>query len=365
MNENERRFVLKCFAAYYKKADLEVPRIEQREFGIGISDKIDARHLSFANTELLRAYLISNTPMFISHSAAFYAFPRATPIEKKGWLGADLIFDLDVHLENELELAPLEQLKEKVHTLVEDFLIDDFGISPAHIVINFSGNRGYHIHVRDPNFADLQSAERREITDYIRGVGLNYEDFFTITELGKKAQRISGPTPKEHGWRGRFARAVVKLLNTNPTAISRKFKNEEEKELFLSGIEVGNWSKTSVDDIIPRLSVVLGELHRSAVLTDAAVTYDLSRLIRLQNSIHGGSGLIAKTVRHLENFEPTSDAVLQCPELEVKFARDAPELEFGNLTHGPFKVGEKKELPGPFALFLLLKGFVNLTSPPN
>ncbi len=355
MNEDELEFVLSTFAKYYSKAQFNIDNIEKREFGVGRYKKIERRHISFATEDALRSYLLANTPFYISHSAAFYENPSATPIDKKGWQGAELVFDLDAHLENKYDFKPLQQIKESVVSLVEDFLLNDFGISKRNIVIVFSGNRGYHVYIKDPEFFSLGSNERREIVDYVSGTGLDYRQFFSSEEITKKAIRITGPKPEERGWRGRFARAVIKMLETDPKKISQKFANAEERSKFLSGIKEGNWSKTSVPHIIETLDVVANELDIKKVLADSVVTHDISKLIRMPNSIHGGAGLIAKPVDDISKFDPYKDALVDCQEQTLEFLEEVPKIEFANTTHGPFKKGERKELVGPLALFLILK----------
>jgi DNA primase small subunit len=360
MNNRELNFVLAQFARYYSKAKIDVERIEQREFGVGIEKKIDVRHLAFSDINALRSYLISNTPLYISHSTAFYEHPDATPMQNKGWLGAELVFDLDVHTEKKYDIASLEKVKENVITLVEDFLLKDFGIDKNSVVVVFSGNRGYHVYVKDAAFFELGSDERREIANYVAGVGLNYKQFFNVEAITKNAVRITGPKPTEHGWRGRFARAAIKVLNNNPKKISPKFLKEEERINFISGINNGNWSKTSVPDIIEKMGVVAEELNTNRIITDAAVTHDITKLIRMPNSIHGGSGLIAKPVKRIDEFEPYRDALIECEPFTVEFIEDVPSIEFANSTYGPFKKGEKKELIGALALLFLLKESANV-----
>ena len=129
--------IKKIFAEYYATADIRIPEIERREFGIGNKKKIDARHLNFANVSDFRKYLCTNTPMFVSHSTAYYEFPGMTPIQKKRWLGADLVFDLDIHAEGKYAVySKLEEMKDDVTRLVNDFIMGDFGISKEHVEIH-------------------------------------------------------------------------------------------------------------------------------------------------------------------------------------------------------------------------------------
>ncbi len=359
MNDSDKRIALKFIADYYTSAEFNIFQIEKREFGIGLIKKIDARHLAFDSIEGFRKYLLTNTPLFVSHSTAYYEFPGATPIEKKSWFGNDLVFDLDLHSEGKYGVYPkLEEVKQDAIRLVEDFLLADFGISKKDILYVFSGNRGYHIHVRDKNYLDLGSDERKEIVDYIRGTGLNYKNFFYEDERGRRF----GPKPDESGHRGRFARAAIAFLEKEPGKLSRVFSKEDVRNNFIAGLREGNWSKTSIHDIVDRMHVVADSMQLATVNTDAGVTQDLSKLIRVPNSVHGETGLIAKIVDNINSFDPLKDAIINMNKNEIRnvlFSEDIPQLEFANATYGPFKKDEKLELPFAVAMFFVLKGSGN------
>jgi DNA primase small subunit len=361
MKEGEVQLVKRIFASYYEGANFPIPGIEKREFGIGNLKKIDARHLNFASEGEFRRYLINNTPMFVSHSTAYYEFPGATPMQKKVWKGADLVFDLDIHAEGRYgAYAKLEDMKSELSRLVHDFIINDFGVKKEDVIVVFSGNRGYHVHVRDRNFIPLGGEERRELVDYIMGQGLDYTQFFT--GLDQKPQKLMGPRPDEGGYRGRFARAAISLIETNPNAISKLFVKDKERGFFISGIREGNWMRTSLKfgDIMDRMKIVADSLPISSVNTDVGVTQDLSKLIRVPNSVHGETGLIAKIVDDIGKFDPWRDAVIKGKAMKVRFIEDVPKLDavFGGL--GPFKKDEEKELSQEQAVFFVLKGSASM-----
>ncbi len=346
-------FIREIFAEYYKTAEIRIPAIEKREFGIGNKKKIEARHLCFADISDFRNYLCNNTPMFVSHSTAYYEFPGATPIQKKQWKGADLVFDLDIHVAGKYgAYAKLESMKHEVNRLVDDFLINDFGISKEHIAVVFSGNRGYHVHVRDPAYLQLGGEERRELVDYIIGQGLDYMQFFYFDEK----KRLRGPRPDDGGYRGRFAKQTIRTLNEEPMQISRKFTKEKDREFFISGINEGNWSKTTLNlkDFTKRLKKIAETLPLSSVNTDVGVTQDLSKLIRVPNSIHGETGLIARIVDDIDSFDPFRDAIIKGNNLKVKFTETVPEIPAIGISG--FKKDEEKELPQHLAVFFVLKG---------
>lgn len=356
---SDKELALAHFRRYYENAELDIPGIEKREFGIGNRKKIDSRHLSFASTADFRSYLVSNTPLFVSYSTAYYRYPDATPMQKKSWEGADLVFDLDIHAEGKYgPYAQLGKVKEDAIRLI-DLLSSDFGISKRDISINFSGNRGYHIHVYDRGYQEIGSDERKEIADYIMGIGLDYHAFFEPDGARPNDRIGRGPRPDESGYRGRFVRAVIAEIEKNPKSISRVFAKDDVRKRLVDGIKAGNWNNQpfKVNDFISRLAPIAKELGLSSVNTDAGVTQDLSKLIRVPNSVHGDTGLIAKRVADIDKFDPFRDAMISAGgTLKIKFAEDVPELPLMGEPVGPFKKDEEKELPDSAALFYVLKG---------
>jgi len=360
MNADERKYALSRFAEYYSGADFGIKSIERREFGVGNNKKIDSRHLAFRTEAEFRGYLVSNTPFFVSHSAAYYHFPAATPIEKKQRIGADLIFDLDMHAAGKYGVyGKLEEVKQDVLRLLEEFITGDFGVPRENALVVFSGNRGYHIHVRDDDYLTLGDEGRREIVNYVRGEGLNYADFFEWRSI-EKHQKLYGPTPDEGGYRGRLARTILK----EPGLLSKRlFAKEDQRRMFIEGIRAGDWSRTSLKlrEIPKRVSEIADRLPVLSVNADAAVTHDMSKLIRVPNSIHGDTGFIARKVQDIEKFNPLDDALLESgKEPAVVFLESVPELEIMKSTYGPYKKDEKTELPEPVALLYVLKGSASL-----
>lgn len=356
MNLGERKYIISRFSDYYSRADFRIKSIERREFGVGNSKKIDSRHLAFRNVSEFRGYLTANTPFFVSHSAAYYHFPGSTPIEKKQRIGADLIFDLDIHAGGKYGVySKLGEAKQDLFRLIEEFLAGDFGMSKDNILIVFSGNRGYHIHASDDEYLLLNGDERREIVNYIRAEGLDYGDFFEWRAAGRH-KKLYGPKPDEGGYRGRIARVIAE--NPSPLA-PRVFSKEDRRKLFVDGIKEGDWSRSSLklSDIPKRVSDIANSLPVRSVNADAAVTHDMSKLIRVPNSIHGETGFIACIVDNLDRFNPLNDALMKSgKQLSVVFTENVPEMEILNSTFGPFKKDDKVEIPEPLALLYTLKG---------
>ncbi|MBN2122063.1 DNA primase catalytic subunit PriS [Candidatus Micrarchaeota archaeon] len=360
MEEKEAKLVLDSFSGYYKSAEITVPSIEQREFGVGgFRKKIEGRHMGFGTNGMLHNYLVQDTPLYISHSIAYYKFPEATPMENKEWMGGDLVFDLDVHAGMFLSEAEIEGVKNDAVSLLEDFLIEDFGVEKKDTLLVFSGGRGFHIHIKSPQFRDLGGDERRELADYVGGVGLNYEKFFEAPDENK---RVWGPRKTDWGYRGRFCRFLEKVLDDDPSSIHRGLKKPQEKAKLHSCMEDGNWSKTPIKDIIPRLRAVAERMKIGTINVDSGVTIDTKRLIRVPGTLHGSTGLIAKKLDKIEGFHPYHDAIAFGSEpLKIRVLENIGEQEFCNSTMGKMEKGEEKEVPMSYGIYLLLKGAATLS----
>jgi DNA primase small subunit len=370
----EEIYVRSKFKEYYDRAEVQPPEeIERREWGIGGWErKIEVRHLRMGSAQELKSRLVREAPLFISYSAAYYEFPDMRPMDRKNWLGADLVFDLDAdHLELPCKSRHgskwvceecLNAVKEESIKLIEQFLIPDFGFSRKEIGLNFSGNRGYHIHVRDRSIREVGAYARKEIVDYLTGTGIDFDSmgFRWVPIPGRKEKKLLGPTPTEPAWPGRIAQLLSKLVaekRLGEIGVSEKDAKKiyKKSEQFLESIKNGKWDVVRLEEkelfwrnVVGKLGVKLGDR------IDQTVTADASKLIRLPDSLHGESALLAKRVNNIEKFDPLKDAVAFSKQpVRIKIKK-APEFRLGELTFGPFK-DEERELPEYAALFLLCK----------
>ena len=382
---NDEQFVARLFRNYYERAEgLEPPDIHRREFGVGgWSRKIDSRHLAFRNGQELRSYLVRNTPFYVSCSSAYYEFPDGRPMERKGWLGADLVFDLDAdhlslacikkgeHVKGWVCGKCIDAVRSETVKLIEEFLVPDFGFSKDEISCNFSGNRGFHVHVRSEGVRQLSAYARREIVDYVSGVGLHADSIF----FRRQAAKLEGPSPEDPGWYGKIARRFVELLEkeklleagVEPLLARRLYKN---KAKVVDGVRRRNWDvvRLTQDDklhltekVIGSVAVPVEGVGRMGDGIDAGVTVDVSKLVRLPNSLHGETGLMAKkiSVTELQDFDPMKDAVVfSDAPVRVKCQR-VPKFEMRGTEFGPFD-GEAVELPEFAAVYLICKRMASL-----
>ncbi|MFQ6050665.1 MAG: DNA primase small subunit domain-containing protein [Candidatus Hydrothermarchaeota archaeon] len=391
----------KKFCEYYKKNPPKLPlSYSEREWAFVSFDGIMKRHLAFKKASYFLNFLKKECPRDLYYSTAFYKYPDAQKMEDKFWNGAELVFDLDAdhiktrckekhdyfeckcgYMSRKKEICKrcggkmiekkwlceecMEKVKNETINLVNEFLIGDFGFSDEDININFSGQRGYHVHVLNPNIFHIGQRERREIVEYIMGEGLELQSILkskrnlnTSTKRGKEI--LIGPKPSDAGWYGRIAEGMIEFLedpekfNIDLDDKTLKRINEYRDEL-ITGIKKGYWQimiDTKVFDYLKSIvSVNLGSE------IDQLVTTDIKRLIRLPESLHGKTGLLAKklSLEELPDFDPFSNAVVFDDKPIKVWIRRAPEFNLKEESFGPFEE-EEAVLPSYAAIFLICRG---------
>ncbi|MFB6104492.1 MAG: DNA primase small subunit PriS [Halobacteriaceae archaeon] len=338
MEDRTRSYLRGRFGDHYRRVDVQSPPdADRREWGYipwtAGPDTTMVRHKSLLDLGDLGEFLARERPRHVYYSAGRYRSPGAGTMEEKGWIDSDLVFDLDADHLPEVDLGEdtyaemLAKCKTQLRRLLS-FLERDFGFEQLSVV--FSGGRGYHVHVRDPSVRSLASEERREIVDYVRGTGLDFEAL-TDQELVAGSAGRSSPAPKrtlptDGGWAARahdhvLARVDALLAMPEQDAIDALTEydgiGERKAETALQAaranydaIEAGNIDvHTAFYQVARRIAAeVVADRHAHI---DEPVTTDTNRLIRLPGSIHGGSGLLAMPVPRpdLDSFEPTHDAV--------------------------------------------------------
>jgi len=403
------------FARYYRGVDVPVPeRLPRREFAAFpfAEATVMRRHATLPTPRELTAYLREQVPRHVYYSSAYYRQPAELSMAAKGWLGADLIFDLDSdHLRGASELdyaGQLSLVKRRLLDLVDDFLVRDFGVDPTAASFVFSGGRGYHVHLRDEQFLGLTSPERREIVDYVLGTGVDplaaveerREDVRAGRTVGGadaeeaeaargralRTNRLAGPDAP--GWKGRTTRAVLAVLERWESQGAKQATREMEgwgvshdkavhwARLLLHGGRAAKIRTTLALDVFPRgespreflEAVVRAAAVEVQAETDAPVTTDIHRLIRLPGSLHGGTGLrvVPLTRAEVDAFDPFRDApigdVAGARPVPVTFLQDVDYPFAGGGLRG--RAGATDELATSRALFLVLRGEAALRPSP-
>jgi DNA primase small subunit len=395
---NPIRLVKQKFTEYYRTNSTRIQPptdFRRREFGFILFDRgIMVRHQGYLQFDEVRDFLQSTVPSHVYYSAALYERPGET-MDKKGWLGTDLMFDIDfdhiptackdahgywicVHCDHtgtgrRPETCPrcggskfkdeawlcetcLDASKAEMLKLV-DFLIGDFGFKLEELDVIFSGHRGYHIHVERGDVRLLSQASRKEIVDYIAGTGLKGE-YHGLRE-GSKSSRVEGPQLDARGWPGRLAKGVYDIVSVtakDTKGVKGHGKKTAQKVAILDAWDRGlPWNVKGVG-IKTWLNLAHSGVKKHAAQIDSVVTTDMRRLIRLPDTLHGKTGLrvLHVPIHSLESFDPLKDAVaFQRGSIRVD-VRQAHAFRIGDTTYGPFD-RERVELPSAAALYLLCK----------
>jgi len=376
-------FLRKCFKDFFFKNRISPPsEVARREFGVGtLEDKIKSRHKAFSSVREFATYLRTEAPFFISYSAAYYEFPANTPMSAKNWLGADLVFDLDAPMEY-LDEKLFERVKGETQTLI-DFLVNDFGFSRKEVGVNFSGSKGYHLHITNESVRELSSEARREIVDYVTGSGIDVSCFMTETRVSgvevtrqgsyeKPVSLIKGPKGGSGGWAGRIYDAVYEFMRDSNekdfmrlSGIGKKRAADLVKfrDRNLRAIERRDW--TLLSDVSSSLIPKIVEDKAVRLLGDAdkMVTIDTARLMRLPDTIHGGTGLTAARVKDFDSFNPLVDAIaFGDNEVAITASKKIPVFSLNENNFGPLKPGEKVSTPEYAAIYLILKKAAEFTA---
>ncbi len=350
-------WIRKKFREAYKKLHHLATEVSKREFGIGnLTKKIYKRHMAFVDEEDLQHYLEVETPFYISHSVAYYKKPSATPMEAKGWEGADLVFDLDAESHSK---EAINKVKEDLINLID--LVNDY-LDAKDTLIVFSGNRGFHFHIRDKRFRKLGTDERLKLIEFLKGEKFDHKKLFDVyNRFNLDSEVLLGPKPSDLGFGGLFARETINLLNKEPQKLHRYFKEKENRERFIKGIKEGNWNrydKRRVKNLMDRLDVVAKRVHIFSLSIDSGVTQDITKLIRVPGSLHGSTGFWVMPIKksRIEEFDPFYDPVVIDEEpVKVKMIQSV----FINIKDfkGKLKKEEIVKVPSYVGVYLILKNY--------
>jgi DNA primase small subunit len=378
MNAATLAFVKQRFSSYYRTSTRRIPpALEQREWGFIFFDPSAGihmrRHMSFSSRQELTDYIRSMVPAHAYYSTAYYAYPAAATMNDKEWAGADLIFDLDAdHVVRGVAYdVMLERVKEETQKLI-GMLSGELGFSEKTMELAFSGGRGYHIHIRDLEVREWGSQERRELVDYVCGIGID-------------PAIMLRSHPDASGWPARYREALAEEI----TAIGSMERKEALAELT-GNQGIGKKTAGAFLDRLPELIAELGDpaqdvalnspknrvlqaiiagreeqirerVQARAALTDEPVTTDIKRLIRMPGSLHGGSGfrVTPLTISELDDFDPLNDAVV--------FGEEPVKIEIDRDRMTASLLGNRYELhrgvnavPEALAVFLCCRGFAEL-----
>ena len=373
MLEKNINFVEAALKEYYFNNFelIHVPsRPSEREFGYQKFNSGMTRHLTIKNDKDLHFLLMTQMPSDVYCSNACYSFPNL-PMSEKDWKEAELIFDIDA---KDLKLDCrkdhscfkcnscqcineqsskcikcnsdkfdvisvtcqncISETKKEVQKLVQ-VLTEDLAINKEKILVYFSGNEGFHVHIENSEYQTLDSRERADLADYIMFNGVIPE---TLGINRQNNSKMLLPDIGEKGWRGRVAREIFGTKSKRPKII---------QEILLGGYSA---FQSRLEEM----------RHTIGVRIDPKVTMDIHRIFRLGGSINSKSGLSKILCKDLENFDPFSDACLLGDEKVEVLANCPISFRLKNKKYGPY-VGETISVPKHAAVYMICKGLADVT----
>ncbi|MEK6958287.1 MAG: DNA primase small subunit domain-containing protein [archaeon] len=386
-----------------------VPEISAREFGFGVfGKKISSRHLAFRNAAEMNSFLREKTPFYISYSDALYSRPADRPMEKKGLLGADLIYEFDaddIKTDCKLSHDSWQCMNAKCGasgkgnvdvcaecgsgTSVEEWvcpdclaetrrqslnlisvLEKDFSFSEG-VSVNFSGSKGYHVHVRGASVRGFSKAARLELLDYLTGTNLD------LKALGFVYSNKAYSCPKRgaaKGWSKRILERIEALFNEGDASkiavfgsasVSQAKKLLKEKQGLISSMDRGFLVSGRSGVNAERFwgSMLGFAVSEDKLEIDRQTSIDINKIIRVPDTLHGSTGLQAKEVplSALPSHNPLKECVVFSSG-EVKLSKAvAPKFYLNGEWFGPFN-GDEVPLPSFAAFYLLARGSAELVS---
>ena len=403
----EKIFLKKKFKEYYSTlniGEIKISGLKNREFGFVMFEESGMiRHKAFDNINKLIEFLREYSPAHAYYSSAYYENPSVENMNEKKWIGADLIFDVDVdriptsckekhdkwicldcgntgtgtepkacnvceskRIESKKLVCQkcLEIAKTEITKLVDDFLLNDFGFKLKDMEIVFSGHRGYHVHVFSKDVLALDQNARREIIDYVKGRGIDV--YFLFGGCLNNEIINYGPSINEPGWLGRWSRGLYDYITSIKGNMKEKVKIPEKLSLLLAK-NMDKIIESYLKNDKPLLSPLALSLksrnlklfaekiaEEYGVKIDEQVTLDVKRLIRIPNTLHGKTGLKAAIVKYdlLDSFNPLTDAVIfKNGKITIK-VHESPEICMLNREFGPYK-NQIVDLPIYVAIYLI------------
>ncbi|MDO8538323.1 MAG: DNA primase small subunit domain-containing protein [archaeon] len=398
-----QEFLQQKFREYYSKSEISsIENVHEREFGIGeFGKKISQRHLAFRTQAEFNSFLKNFSPFFVSYSLAFYQFPERKPMTAKNLLKADIVYEFDsddikteckkehdawkcdscgtsgkgsiqnctncgssVKVEQWVCEECLDAVKKQVFRLL-NFLEKDFGLSEG-ISLNFSGNKGFHVHVRNEAFRKISHKARIELLDYLTSSQINPK-FLGFETEGK---RIIAPKYSEAmGWAKKLLDSLIELFESNNSerlAVNANISAREAEKILLKKQEIiDDMKKGILLQFFPAFTksekfwndLMTGIIKEESLRIDRQTSVDLFKIIRVPETIHGSTGLVAKTLSasELKKYNAFNECVAFSNTPIKVHVLNVPKFELKKQKFGPYN-NEIIEVPEFAGIFLLASG---------
>ncbi len=303
--------LMKLKEHHYTNVKLEVSDIQRREIAFAYQgvDGVRGRANYFETVEDLRSHLLRKpTIEAVYASTAYYLDPNMKAPSKRGFLGHDLVFDIDMAYTSDYanRVEWMHEVCYRTSYLI-DILTDELGFARDKMEVSFSGSKGFHILVNDTELVNMDVADRAQLCQYVTGQKVIRSDI-------KKGKG---------GWNKKYSRYIdclVRLMTDDieyneKTLLSMGFPKSNAKKI--SGLMSDStkrtafsqghleWldakvSKALVDSFFKKESSIFADR-----VLDSSVTTDKHRIFRFPGTIHPKYGFVATTLEPSDLDDPS------------------------------------------------------------
>ncbi len=304
-SDDLKRYYSKSFDINLLLKLIDSNKFKFREFGFEIEDKGFTRNRSFEQPNYLVEYLSSFT-VTGAYIGAEYDEPVHTKvlnrpglsIHQTNWVGRELIFDLDgneydpvrdCECKGKKSVCPAcWPLLQDAAAIIDETLKDDFGFKNIHWL--FSGGRGYHCWILDPDAFIMDTEQRTALINYM---------LLIHDPLGE--QRVESLKNSAEQLKSRIFRLLGQnfLFSTpNEVFFEMGIKKQALKTLREKYASI---THPNLVDIVPR-KINFDDTFLPTLIKyrypriDHKVTIDIKRLIRLPGSVHSRTKLLCYPV---------------------------------------------------------------------
>ena len=298
---------------HYEHTDLSITDIQRREIATQeFSPQLSAfnRAQYFPTKESLVLKLLENArpPAGLFSSTAYYLDPNESKPTKRGLIGYDFVIDLDDDaLAYEDRYDFIDAMRKKTKAVVDRFL-KDLGFDEDLMLVDFSGNKGFHLTFDDEKYRNLDQSDRRQIIDYIIGNKLDRDILLVNNKLS------------HYGWNKQAVYFLESLLKDPSREHIEKYfpKNKAKKidSLLSDPAVVARLTAGSLVDFDTKvLKLAMMKEHRLNIknVVDKKPTVDKHRIFRVPGSLHPKSGLpsVRLSKHHLDSTDAIIDEILK------------------------------------------------------
>jgi DNA primase catalytic subunit len=308
-------FLQARFATYYAgRPAYLVDRPAEREWMIQSATGRITRHLK-SSADHLPTWLAKAAPMHVYHSLACYAQPDSPDMATKhaGRSRWEVLIDLDVTPEA-IPGAGHESLSDALARAKQQFLAvlqileDDLGLRANAMQASFSGSKGYHARLTREDLQQLSQEARSELGRFLGGHNTELRDLFPTYPASEPKGGL-----KRRIWLA-LNRIQAMARTTRPPRLhglcQRHNPTMADADTILDQIRDARDPTAIAAEPAGKAWYAMAR-HLACPNVDQSAIADASRMVRLQGSLNGKSGLVCRplqSVDHVERFDPLADA---------------------------------------------------------